>query len=292
MPTCSPSRTLERARPLLGTTVSIRVAADGGERAAHRAIDAAFAAVAHVHARMSFHEPDSDLSRLHRAPVGRWVAIDPHTAAVLRAALEFSARSDGTFDVTVGADLVARGLLPAPARDAPAAGADWRDIELDGELPRARRRRPLWIDLGGIAKGYAVDCAIGCLQEHGIGQACVNAGGDLRLLGEGPHRVAVDTGEHAPASCPVLEVEVAAVATSSGRAFAGDGHGPHLHGRTRHVTGQRECVSVVAAQCMAADALTKIVLASGAASAPLLQALDATAYLHADGRWSVLGAQA
>ncbi len=291
MPSCSPSsRTLERARPLLGTTVSIRVAADGDEIAAHRAIDAAFASVAQVHARMSFHEAGSDLSRLHRAPVGEWVTIDPHTAAVLRAALAFSARSDGAFDVTVGSALAARGLLPTPAGATPDPGADWRDVELDDASPRVRRRRALWIDLGGIAKGYAVDCAIGSLRAHGIAQACVNAGGDLRLLGAGLHRVAIDTGEYAPAHCPVLEVEAAAVATSSGRGIEGDG--PHLHGRTRHATGMQASVSVVATQCMAADALTKIVLADGAASAALLRELDATAYLHADDHWSVLGAQA
>ena len=91
MPSCLPSRSLERARPLLGTTVSIRVTTDGDEQAAHRAIDAAFAAVARVHALMSFHEPQSDLSRLHRERCGHWVDVDVHTMAVLRSAQAFSA---------------------------------------------------------------------------------------------------------------------------------------------------------------------------------------------------------
>ncbi len=281
-------------RPLLGTVVSIRVTTEASESFAHSAIDAAFDAVAHVHARISFHEPDSDLSRLHGAHAGTWVNVDPHTAIVLRTALDLSARSDGAFDATVGGDLVAHGLLPPPTLgDLPDGRADWHDLEVDRTLPRVRLRRPAWIDLGGIAKGYAVDLAIDCLRDHGMEQACVNAGGDLRWLGDGHHQVAIDTEEAAPSQCPVLELGEMALATSSGRSFAVDGRGPHLHGRTRDRIGLSECVSVVAPRCILADALTKIVLACGTDCAPLLCALDATAYLHAaDGQWSTFGSSA
>lgn len=292
MPSCLPSNTLERARPLLGTTVAIRVEADDAA-AGHRAIDAAFAAVARVHALMSFHEAQSDLSRIHRESPGTPVEVDPQTAEVLRCALAFSAWSDGIFDITVAGQLVAQGLLPRPARAAmPAADACWRDIQLD-DANGVVLQRPLWMDLGGIAKGYAVDQAIACLQAHGIRNACVNAGGDLRLLGPGPHRVAIDTGSEPHITQPVLEIDEAAVATSTSRAFGDTGQSAQVHGRTRTGVGAQTCVSVVAPTCMHADALTKIVLAAGADSAPLLQRLDAMAYLHdASDNWSVLGAAA
>lgn len=292
MLSCSPSSTLERARPLLGTTVAIRVeTADAA--AGHRAIDAAFAAVARVHRLMSFHEAQSDLSRIHRTPPGTRVEIDPQTAEVLRSALAFSAWSDGAFDITIAGQLVAQGLLPAPPSSAAlSTDACWRDITLDDECGVALQR-PLWIDLGGIAKGYAVDCAIACLRARGIRNACVNAGGDLRMLGEGSHRVAIDTGEHTLATQPVLEIGEAAVATSTSRAYANEGRSAHVHGRTRASIGMQACVSVVAKTCMQADALTKIVLACDADSVPLLQRLNATAYIHnARDQWSVLGAAA
>jgi thiamine biosynthesis lipoprotein len=291
MRSCSPSSTLERLRPLLGTFVSVRVEADD-EQAGHRAIDAAFETIARVHALMSFHQPHSDLARIHRAPPGARIAVDPQTAEVLRLAQSFAERSDGAFDVTVAGTLVAQGLLPAPVgSSAPDADACWRDIELDGDGVVLRRR--LWIDLGGIAKGYAVDRATQHLQAHGIRHACVNAGGDLRLLGKGPHQVALDTGSHELAQQAVLEIDAAAVATSSSRAFAGSGSSPHVHGQTRACMATQQCVSVVADSCAHADALTKIVLAQGAASAPLLKQLNATAYVHdAHGEWSTLGAQA
>ena len=77
---------IRRARPLLGTLVEIAVDASD-ERRALRAIEAAFAEIGEVHRCMSFHTADSDLARLHRAPVGRAVAVDARTMTVLRCAV-------------------------------------------------------------------------------------------------------------------------------------------------------------------------------------------------------------
>jgi FAD:protein FMN transferase len=288
---CSPIK-IERARPLLGTTVSVRVECPDAT-AAHHAIDAAFAAIGHVHARMSFHEADSDLSRIHAAGPGQRVVVDAQTAEVLRAALLLSAHTQGAFDVTVAAKLVAWGLLPAPHCDAaPVLGANWTDIDIDDEHG-VRLRRPLWIDLGGIAKGYAVDLAIDALRAHGITHACVNAGGDLRTLGKGPHFIAIATDERHPSAYPVLELGEASVASSSGRAFSTVGRGPHVHGRRRSSMGLTQSITVVAEKCMYADALTKVVMAMGMRSADLLGQFDAVAYLQdSTGDWTLIGASA
>jgi FAD:protein FMN transferase len=283
---------IERARPLLGTTVSVRVE-HADKASAHRAIDAAFAAMTHVHARMSFHEADSDLSRIHAAAPGQRVMVDAQTAEVLREALLLSERTDGVFDVTVAAQLVVWGLLPAPHGDAAlVVGANWKDIDIDDE-DGVRLRRPLWIDLGGIAKGYAVDRAIDALRVHGIKHACINAGGDLRTLGERQHFVAIATDERHPSHCPVLELGEASMASSSSRAFSAVGTGPHVHGRRRYSMGLTQSVTVVAGQCMHADALTKVVMALGMQSADLLRHFDAVAYLQdATGDWTQIGASA
>jgi FAD:protein FMN transferase len=75
-----------RARPLLGTFVEIR-SAGACRDAVEQAIDAAFAAIAKVHRLMSFHDADSDVSRLNREAFKRSVVVDPWTYAVLEAAL-------------------------------------------------------------------------------------------------------------------------------------------------------------------------------------------------------------
>lgn len=288
MQTCSPADHTERARPLLGTRVAIRVAGMDA-RQAHTQIDKAFGCIAEIHRLMSFHEAGSDLSRLNREAASSAVRVNPKTWQVLAAAQAFSNASAGCFDVTIAKDLVIAGKLPPVAGIAiPATGADWRDIEL---LPDhlVHFTRPLWIDLGGIAKGYAVDCAIHLLRDAGVEQACVNAGGDLRVFGpaaERVHLLSAMTGQQ----IPVLEISDAAVASSGA-------DGMHWNARMRAPVNGDAQVSVVAADCMTADALTKIVLADPGLAESLLPQYRAVAYLydphhsHSSG-WRTLGAPA
>lgn len=253
------------------------------------AIERGFAAIADIHRLMSFHEPSSDVSRLNRLAASETVTVDPATFAVLTVAVGFAAESDGVFDVTVAADLVNWGFLPRP-EDAsePDRKASWRDIEF--AAPNAIRfHRPLWIDLGGIAKGYAVDCAVAAMDLSAEAQISVNAGGDLRIAGPAAERVllrAPSDGQHVP----VVELENASLASSSGRDNLRNGLGPHIDGRTHRSVGAHSFVSVVAPDCMTADALTKIVLARGGDAMDLLIRHNATAYFHDGAGWQTLGA--
>ncbi len=255
-------------------------------------IERGFAAIAEIHRLMSFHEPTSDVSRLNREAMHQAVTVDPATFAVLEAAQALAEESEGVFDITVAADLVAWGFLPRPegAHEAD-AGASWRDIELTGKT--VRFRRPLWIDLGGIAKGYAVDCALAAMALPEHAQASVNAGGDLRIAGPAPERVQL----RAPSdgqNVPVLEIENASLASSSGRddlrVTGGGTVGPHVNGKTHRSVGTYSFVSVVAEDCMTADALTKVVLTRGADAAGLLARHNTTAYLQDGATWQTFGA--
>lgn len=284
---------IRRARPWLGTFVAIRV---GGlaEADALGAIDAAFAEVAAVHRLMSFHERDSDLSRLHRAAVSAPVPVDARTCEVLEAALTIAEESHGCFDPTIAAQLVAWGLLPKPTSSGtPDPQATWRDIELlDGS--RVRFRRPLWLDLGGIAKGYAVDRALAVLRGSGATMGCVNAGGDLRRFGARPERVELRLAAGSDAALPSVDLTDAAVATSI--VDAARDHldrrwrSGHLNARTGRSIRAQRAVSVVAETCIVADALTKVVLADARLGERLLRRHRASACLH-DGKrgWRMLG---
>ena len=183
---------VERAQPWMGTLVSMRV--EGlPALGAHRAIDAAFAEVAAVHRLMSFHQEDSDVCRLNRLAVRRPVAVHPYTSEVLQWALKFSFFSVGCFDISVARELVDRQFLPRPSGRKCDPKSSWRDIELrrDG---RVTFHRPLWIDLGGIAKGYAVDRASETLRSWGAQKSVVNAGGDLRVTGKAADKKVLETG--------------------------------------------------------------------------------------------------
>jgi thiamine biosynthesis lipoprotein len=273
-----------RARPLLGTFVEIRVEGLDNARAAC-AVDDAYAEVAAIHRLMSFHEAGSDLDRLHRARIGDRVRVDVRTYGVLEWSARIAAASSGLFDPTVAMQLVARGQLPRPASTwSPHAKADWRDIELL-ESCHVRLARPLWIDLGGIAKGYAVDRAVEILLTAGATQVCVNAGGDLRVAGAcaEPIHLRAQAGMSAN---PVIELADGALATSAGAST-------HVHGRTRRVIGLRDVASVAARHCIVADALTKVVLAGdNVLCQRVLAQFGAQALQSIDGAASLIGAAA
>ena len=227
---------------------------------------------------MSFHETDSDVSRLNCEAADRAFEVHPATYEVLKRAEEMSRLSGGYFDITIAPELVAKGLLPAPdTRHAPNPQATWQDVCLEPNHC-VRFRRSLWIDLGGIAKGYAVDRAMERLRARGAIQACVNAGGDLLVYGPEAERVLLRTGAATDDALPVLEIENAAVASSG---FSSPAHDavPHIDGRSREGIGQGYFVAVVAEHCIVADALTKVVLGMQDQSEPLLRQCGASAHL-------------
>lgn len=278
--TLSPAGTMRRAQPWLGTLVGIEATGLPPAQLA-RAIDRAFRAVARVHSRMSFHEPDSELSRLNRAAHAGPVPVSGHLRRVLRAACRLSALTNGRFDVTIAPTLVRWGYLPGLPNSTETTG-DWRDIRL-GTDGTVRFARPLLIDLGGIAKGYAVDLAIASLRRAGVPQACVNAGGDLRFYGHEPRRIGVrDPADPARLRLlpPLLQGAVATSCVADTRRRHGQTWRSPLvdprRGRAWAATGS---VTVLARSCLRADALTKPVAIDPAACEPVLRRLQAQALL-------------
>jgi thiamine biosynthesis lipoprotein len=280
----------ERAQPWLGTVVNIRVE-ELPAAEAHAAIDAAFAEIAMVHRLMSFHSAESDVSRLNREACLRPVEVHSSTLEVLHQAAEISAATEGCFDISVGAELVDRGLLPEPSETNPAFDGRWQDIQVRSD-GRIAFLRPLWIDLGGIAKGYAVDRAMSILVARGVHAALVNAGGDIRVIGDRPEVIRLDletpTGEVA-----LIELENGSIASSMGngrrRWRANRFVGPHVDGTRCLDVPTDRFVSVLAERCVIADALTKVVMARGQASSAWLQRLGAAAHFHdPQGGWQSL----
>jgi thiamine biosynthesis lipoprotein len=279
------SNSVRRARPLLGTFVEITVADRSAEEAS-AAIEAAFAEVARVHALMSFHEAPSDVSRLNAQAWARPVAVHPWTFEVITQALDFHACSGGVFDIAVAPALQTLRLLPSRGADQrPAAEAAATSAEID-LLPEGRVRfhRPgLRIDLGGIAKGFAVDRAIAALRAHGVTQALVNAGGDLAAIGAQPSTVHVRDPRDPARLLLALRIADQALA-SSGRSFD-PVHSATASGTavidpcTRAPAATILAATVCAPTCMTADALTKVVMLAGTAATPVLERHHASALM-------------
>lgn len=237
-----------RARPLLGTIVAIRA------EASDRAIEAAFHAVARVHELMNAHSDAGDIAALNAGAWRRPVAVHAWTFRVLAAALAIGRASRGAFDPTLG------------------RGATYEDIAL---LPgqRVRLRRQARLDLGGIAKGFAVDQAVRRLRRLGARAGSVNAGGDLRLFGETLQTVRVRLPAAPELSIPLATATSRAFATSAG--YFGAAHIDARRGRRLRL---QSSITVSADSCMVADALTKAVCAMGP-EPRLLRRFRARAYL-------------
>ncbi|HTS20872.1 MAG TPA: FAD:protein FMN transferase [Casimicrobiaceae bacterium] len=270
----------QAAQIWLGTLVEVSARA-GTEAARKAALAAAFAAIARVHRALSRHDPESELSRVNRGALTTIQPVSKDFRAVLRRALEIACRSVGAFDPTVG----------HVERDerAPEGGATWRDVELD--LRGVRFARPLALDFDGIAKGYAVDCAVAALQSHGATAGRVNAGGDLRVFGPEPEPIHVRTGGPQSVVLALAMLADGAVATSAyggqRRRRWGRWTTPLIDPRSALPRMSTRTVSVIAADCITADALTKVVALEGAAAAKTLASCGASAAIlsPARGRW-------
>jgi len=161
--------------------------------AAPQARDTTQATFERLNALLSIWREDSEVSAINRAAgTGASVAVSPEVAEVLKAALELCDKSDGAFNPLVGPVMKAWGFNAADARPAlpdaavlreAVALTDWRHVVLDSNtilLPKTG----MSLDLGAIAKGYAVDVAYDALKAEGHTNLLIDLGGDLRAMGE------------------------------------------------------------------------------------------------------------
>jgi len=284
------SANIRRARPMLGTFVDIDVD-DVDEWRAEGAVEAAFAAVAEVHRLMSFHEADSDLSRLNRIASSRAIPVHPWTYGVMEMAMDMNRRSAGAFDIGVAPTLQQLGHLPSDDETAvqSVAGIPMADaIELLGDN-RIRFTHPsVKVDLGGIAKGYAVDRAVDALRSHGVRSAIVNAGGDLAAFG--PEARTIHIRDPRSPDRLICHVDVSNQAlASTGRRFdpfrsAVAADSAVIEPKTRTPTQAVHGATVRAPSCVIADALTKVVMIAGTeAAAPLGHYRASAIFVSADG---------
>ena len=272
----STSKRVRRAQPLLGTIVEVDAVVP--DPAGTKAVDAAFDTVARVHRVMSAHDPASDVGRLNRFSAHTVVQVHPWTWQVLAIARQISAAAGGVFDVSVAPALAQFGYLP-PIEHQVERGTGWRAIDL---LPAyaVRFSESIAIDLGGIAKGFAVDRAADALRAHGVTDFVVNAGGDLRV-GTGRETINVRHPARPSHLIPLAELSNTAVATSATYFAAKKWNGSLVHpivvphtGACAELDGS---VTVLASECVVADALTKVVAILGEASGPVLARFGAEA---------------
>jgi thiamine biosynthesis lipoprotein len=177
----------------MGTTWSVRLVAptDFDFAGLQRAIEMRLLGIV---AQMSHWDPTSLLCRFNHAPAGSWISLPTDFTTVIAAALDVAERSGGAFDPTIGrlVDLWGFGATPrttAPTTaevEAARKASGWRRLAFDREAGRIRQPGGLWLDLSGVAKGYAVDAIADLLTEAGISHCLVETGGEFAGRGMRP----------------------------------------------------------------------------------------------------------
>jgi len=182
-------------RVVMGTFSRV-VAIAESERAARDCIRAAFDVQRRIEELMSYHEAESELNRVNRYGAEKPVPVNPMTFEVLQQAMHFSRLSAGAFDVTVG-PLVDLWKTAGEVNEPPTAEAlaearrkvGFEKLVLnDKDMTVGLAVEGMRIDLGGIAKGYAVDKSVEAMKRQGAVGGMVDLGGNIRCFGRPPQR--------------------------------------------------------------------------------------------------------
>lgn len=293
----------QRPRAIMGTECQLAVVfpRDLSSRA-QGALEAAERELRLVEARMSTYIENSEISRLNSAEAGETIELSNSTLAVLREALRAHELTGGAFDVTcrplidLWRDGSRTGILPGPDSISQARHeSTWDLIELLDHSAR-KKSAPSRVDLGGIAKGYAIDRAIDALKSAGATGGLVNVGGDVSCFG---HQ-AGETGWRVEIRHPSgkglwkeLRVVDTAVCTSGNYArffeIGGRKFSHIVDPRSGRPATAADSVTVLARTALQADVWAtalSVLGADGLESVPAEEGIEALVLTGSDGGWS------
>jgi len=259
----------------MGTSISVELW-DEDAAHAHQCIENVMTEMHHIDDTMSPFNPATELSKLNREAALHPVKVSRELFEVIKTSLYFSKLSDGVFDVTfasVGYRYDYRkGIHPTDAQIAQDLDKiDYRLLLLDEKAQTIRYGKVgVRVDLGGIAKGYAVDQGIDKLKACGIRMAMVSAGGDTRIIGDRngrPWMTGIRDPRNSSGSAVVIPLSDTAISTSGDyeRYFMEDGQRYHhiLNPRTGKSADTCRSVSVIGPNATTTDGLTKPVFILG-----------------------------
>jgi thiamine biosynthesis lipoprotein len=264
----------EETRPIMGTRIHVELYHEDASEA-HDAIAAVLAEMERINQSMSPYLETSELSRLNRDAAKGFVEVSPELYQLLQRSVEFSRVTNGAFDVTFASAGryydYRTGVRPdAHTLEQALPAIDYHHIEFAPGY-RVRYTHPgVYIDLGGIAKGHAVDRCIAILMARGITQAMVAAGGDSRIIGDRrgkPWTVGVKDPRKPDAMAVLLPLTDTAVSTSGDyeRYFEKDGVRYHhiLDPTTGDSARELRSVTILGPEATLTDALSTSVFVLG-----------------------------
>lgn len=264
---------------IMGTRIVVELWADQ-KATGEQAIDAVMAQMRHIDATMSTYKSDSEVSRVNAEAAQAPQKISAELFDLLTTAVEYSRLTEGAFDITYASvgfmyDF-RRHERPNEAQIAHALPAvNYRHLLLDPVASTVKFSQVgVRIDLGGIAKGYAVDCGIAILRQQGITRALVSAGGDSRIIGDRfgkPWIIGIRHPDRKDEVIMRLPLTDTAISTSGDYEHFYDEKGTRYHHiidpRTGHSASRVRSATVLAPTATRTDGLSKTAFVLGAEAA-------------------------
>ena len=260
---------------LMGTRVSVRLWHPEKE-AGEAAVRAAIAEIDRIERLMSTYKPDSAISAINREAHLAPVAAGRELYSVIRRAQEMAEMTGGRFDITYDSvgqhyDFRNNKKPDAVTIEAELANIDYRFVVLNpAEETVFFKQEGVRINLGGIAKGYAVERAIAVLRDAGIQYASVSAGGDSRLLGDRrgqPWVIGIQDPRDERGLAVRLPLQDEAISTSGDYERYFDEGGTRYHHIIKPSTGRSadevQSVTIIGPDAMTTDALSTSVFVMG-----------------------------
>ena len=266
---------MERTEAIMGTRCYVELWADDPLKG-NDAIDAVMAELRRIDNLMSHYKPESQLSQINQYANERPVQVDKELFDLIKLSTHYSEITEGAFDITYASvgylydyprhvhptEEQIREKLPA---------VNWRNMLLDEEHHTVRFEHPgMRIDLGGIAKGYAVDRGIDILKARGVGRALVTAGGDSRIIGDRmgrPWLVAIRHPDNPNKVVTRIPLSNSAVSTSGDYERYFDEGGVRYHHiidpRTGHSASKVRSATILAPTATQTDGMSKTAFVLG-----------------------------
>ena len=267
-----------QTRQMMGTWAEITVYSQDA-KSANIAIESALDAMTEVDSLMSVYNQDSEISEVNRQAGQKAVSVSPQTFFVVKSAIHYSEISYGAFDITISPLLRSWGFFrkqghipPQEEINRKRALVNYKLIELDSENKRIKLlKNDMTLDLGGIAKGYAVDQAVEKLRAAKVGNVLVNLSGNMYAMGHPKDKkawhIAVRHPRQKEKLLGFLKLQEQAIATSGDyeKFFIHDGkkYSHIINPRTGYPVSDVASVTIIAQTAMEADALSTAVFVLG-----------------------------
>lgn len=263
------TNSITRCQALLGTYVDIHISATKSDDQLLEMSNRAFLKIKEIEQLMSFHDKNSELSYLNREAFKAPCSISQDMNTVLSQALSLSAKTDGIYDISIAPKLMEQDLLPSyyPYCD---MNGSWKDICLKDN--KVQFNKEIQIDLGGIAKGYAIDQALSLIEDDDS-EISINAGGDLVMNDWESKTAAIKFSNKGDK----INVAMQRKALASSACYYLNGKSAIISPFTNEPILSDHTISVFANHCMLADALTKVVFLQGKKALHLLDEMGAIA---------------